>query len=613
MNRVLNVRGNSTDQDVFAICVATVGSMTQQHRYSSSVQQSNVRRSRIVALLTLVLASIPILAPQPAGAQTAALTLDKSVRVTDTSTSTSTSTIYLPDGELDFSFFFFYLYELTYDFTVTNTGSETISNVSVLDTGMSGLLSPLSCSPLAPATLAPGDSMTCYATYAYRVQETDAGAMINTASAEGMDPTGAPVSATDDHTVVFNQPAGMSLTKSASSDTFAAGDEVTYTFQVQNTGWNRSLSGVSVTDTGIDGLSALSCSPAAPAVLTTGQKMTCTGTKTMTQDDVDAGALLNTASASGLPSGAAEPLSATADETITPSAVPEITLDKSASPMTYETGDVITYTMVATNTGGVSLEGVEITDTGLAGLSDLSCSPAAPATLAPAEQMTCTAELTATQDHTDAMSIANTASAFGQSVSDGTEVTDTDTETVTTSAVPGLSLTKTADADSYVVGETIGYTFVVTNTGGFTLPRVSVTDTAVEGLSDLVCAPAAPADLAPDQQMTCTAELVATQAHADAGTIVNTATASDAPYGNTPPNTATASETVTVQGPNGGTTSTTTSTTSTTSTTVPDTTTTSTTTRPRPAAKIALDKRAALVVRGDQHRRDRSHRCCSRG
>ena len=69
------------------------------------------------------------------------------------------------------------------------------------------------------------------------------------------------------------------------------------------------------------------------------------------------------------------------------------------------------------------------------------------------------------------------------------------------------------------VGETVEYSFEVTNTGHVTLSDVSVADPK---LGSVDC-PSGP--LLPGKTVTCTASYVVTQADVDSGTVVNTATA----------------------------------------------------------------------------------------
>ena len=66
-------------------------------------------------------------------------------------------------------------------------------------------------------------------------------------------------------------------------------------------------------------------------------------------------------------------------------------------------GQVLTYTLTATNSGNVTLTGVTIEDP-LPGLSPLTCAPAQPAALAPDGTLTCTANYTVTQADIDGSS-----------------------------------------------------------------------------------------------------------------------------------------------------------------------------------------------------------------
>src|SRR6185295_10007998 len=68
-------------------------------------------------------------------------------------------------------------------------------------------------------------------------------------------------------------------------------------------------------------------------------------------------------------------------------------LTKTATELSYDAvGDVIHYTIVATNDGNVTLHNVTVTDPNATGLS---CTPATPAAaLAPGASMNCTASHT---------------------------------------------------------------------------------------------------------------------------------------------------------------------------------------------------------------------------
>ena len=144
------------------------------------------------------------------------------------------------------------------------------------------------------------------------------------------------------------------------------GDAIDYTFVVTNTG-NVTLTDVTVTD---PSRSTVSC-PADPATLDPGETETCTATYTITQADIDAGEVDNTAAvdATGAPRPARRPTTTTA--TVTIPQVVTITHRQgrhprhrpSAAPTgRADAGDAITYTFDVTNTGNVTLTGVTVTD-----------------------------------------------------------------------------------------------------------------------------------------------------------------------------------------------------------------------------------------------------------
>ena len=98
--------------------------------------------------------------------------------------------------------------------------------------------------------------------------------------------------------------------------------------------------------------------------------------------------------------------------------------------------------------------------------------------LAPGDSTTCTATYTLTQVDVDSGHFANTATATGTPPPGMTPPTaDDDTDTLIPGA-PGITLDKQAgaiddvDANGHDVGDTIDYTFVVTNTGNVTLSSV---------------------------------------------------------------------------------------------------------------------------------------------
>jgi Domain of unknown function DUF11 len=112
-----------------------------------------------------------------------------------------------------------------------------------------------------------------------------------------------PVTTTDAYQCTITNtpvPASLSLTKSASpTDVQHVGQLVHYSFEVTNTG-ELPLSGIAVADVQTAPASALTAAPACPsATLAPGASETCTATYTVTDADMRAGQISDTATARG--------------------------------------------------------------------------------------------------------------------------------------------------------------------------------------------------------------------------------------------------------------------------------------------------------------------------
>lgn len=351
--------------------------------------------------------------------------------------------------------------------------------------------------------------------------------LLNTASVTAPDPanlaTALTGSATDTDTVTTD-PA-ITIVKGSVLPTFAAvGDVVDYTFEIQNTG-DVTLSSVTITDL-LPGLSAVTIAwPGGTGVLAPQETATATAQYTITQADIDAGHVLNTAAVSGDPP-AGEPVGDLDSHAVTSTAVPHLTLTKAGAGTVDQAGDVVTYTFTVLNDGPLTLKNVSISDP-LPGLSQLTYFwPGQVGVLAPGQSATATATYRAIQADVDAGQIVNTAVGAGETLG-GEPVSDDDTFTVVIGRAAAIELIKDA---SYLPGErgeagdTIQYRFTATNTGNVTLTGVVVAD-PLPGLSALVYIwPGAPGVLTPGQAMVATATYVVTQADVDGpGEVTNVA------------------------------------------------------------------------------------------
>ncbi len=342
-------------------------------------------------------------------------------------------------------------------------------------------------------------------------------------------PSGEPNSSPSDCILALAAPA-MNITKTAisvDSDTTepfevnAAGDVITYSITVANTG-NTTLTEVSVDDTL---LSNADCDGTAAGPQTTeftiavGATLTCTGSYTVTQDDIDAGgnhdgadegtafdALRNIATAE---STQTEP---DTDDAIVPvDRSPSLNITKTAISVDSDTtapfevnaaGDVITYSITVANTGNTTLTEVSVDDLLL---SNEDCDAAAGPqttefTIAVGATLTCTGSYTVTQDDIDAGGNhdgADEGTAFDAlrnvATADSNETgPDTDDAIVPVGSNPSLNITKTATPTSLSFGGgSVTYTYVVTNPGNVSLNTVTVTD-VISSTTTPACTPTGP-------------------------------------------------------------------------------------------------------------------------
>ncbi len=243
-----------------------------------------------------------------------------------------------------------------------------------------------------------------------------------------------------------------------------AGDTITYVFSVENTG-NVTITNIIVTD---PLLPTLGCAIASLAPGASAGCVAANNIYTLAQADIDAGSRANTATATGK-DPANNDVTDQDTQTTALSQVPAHTTAKTeTSTGPYTVGGTITYSIVVTNTGNMTLTGVTVSDNN-ASLG--GCTPAQPATLAPGAAMTCPASHVVSQPDVDAGSFVNTATGD----SDQTAPRDS-TVTVTFAQNPGINIDKTPATQTVLSGGTANFTLSVTNTGNVTLTGVVVSD-----------------------------------------------------------------------------------------------------------------------------------------
>ena len=397
--------------------------------------------------------------------------------------------------------------ELTYTVTATNDG--TISQTSVV----------VSDPKLAPAsktcaTVLPGNACVLTGSYTVTQADVDVGRINNTASVKSAK---LPTAETATLATDVEQTTGLTISKSATTSTFdTVGDLLKYRYRVTNSGTVTIRSLVSVDDDKIVAPREVVC-PAPAAGIPPGGFIICTGTYEVTQDDLDAGSVLNTATASTSISAGQKITSAPDSLTVNATQIPALTVSKSSLTASFDAvGDVIRYRYLVRNTGNVTVTtAVTIDDDKIIAPNAVTC-PALPAGgLKPAKTLTCSATYTATQADLDGSGVTNSATA-----SSGSTTSAPDTVTVPAIKKPSLSMSKrTAGAVNFLLGSTVNYEYVVKNTGNITVSAPVVTDNRIATVS----CPAG--SIAPTASITCTASYVLTADDIDIGSVTNNATA----------------------------------------------------------------------------------------
>jgi uncharacterized repeat protein (TIGR01451 family) len=306
---------------------------------------------------------------------------------------------------------------------------------------------------------------------------------------------------------VQNANPSVTFTKAGTLDlggngTSNAGDLVTYTFTIKNTG-NVTLDTVSVTDLlpGLSSPALLSGDtnnnsaldpdlPGTPA--NEAETWTYQATYAITQNDINAGTIANTAQFTATPrSGGSLAKSATTSVPVPASAT--ITLAKVGSfdPGTNgiaNPGDVITYAFRVENAGQTTLTNVKVTDPG-------ATITGGPIVLAPGAVDTTSFVGTYAITQADIDNAADTNSNLADADRLNTATVKANSGAValtpvtaqTTTSIPrtgSMTFAKQVTSTSFGAGvphkgDTISYSFVVTNTGNTTLSGVSINDPLV--------------------------------------------------------------------------------------------------------------------------------------
>jgi uncharacterized repeat protein (TIGR01451 family) len=255
-------------------------------------------------------------------------------------------------------------------------------------------------------------------------------------------------------------PPALAISKTADKDIACVGDTITYTYLVTNTG-GTPLSDISITD---DKTGSTTDNP--NAVLDIGETWEFSATYMVSAADPNI--LVNTAVVSGTDAeGQVVTAQASASVTILR---PTVTLTKIAEPAEVYDDDIVTYTYIVTNNGNTALSGITVIDDrigeiGSGGELDIGESWELTATYTISEEDSSLLENTATASGSDALG----------------NVVSVEASASVTILRPEIDLAKTADVDEVEEGDTITYTYTVTNPGNVPLSGITINDDLTGG------------------------------------------------------------------------------------------------------------------------------------
>ena len=456
---------------------------------------------------------------------------------------------------------------IEYKITVLNDGNLTITDITVTD--------ELTGDEWTIANLAPGASKEFEAEYTVTEADILAGEVVNVATGEGTSPDpdvpDVPVDPGEDpeptEDIDVTMPVDKTISNEPAGDAFKLGETIEYEIEVTNKG-NVSYKNVTVEDANAEFVAGEGyelataedgSKTAVIAALAVKGSVTIKAEHVVTEADILAGKVVNTAIAKGAPipdpknpgetkTPEGEDTITTGDETDPDNPPPiedkngHLTITKETTSETpengYGLGDTIEYKITVLNDGNLTITDITVTD-------ELTGDEWTIASLTPGATETFDAEYTVTEADILAGKVVNVATGKGTSpdpdepdvpVEPGEDPEVTEDIDVTMPVDKTISNEPAGDA--FKLGETIEYEIKVTNNGNVSYKNVTVEDANAEFVAgegyELATAEdgsktAVIAALAVKGSVTIKAEHVVTEADILAGKVVNTAIAKGAP------------------------------------------------------------------------------------
>jgi uncharacterized repeat protein (TIGR01451 family) len=406
---------------------------------------------------------------------------------------------------------------VTYTIRLTNDGDATMTNVVISDILPGGLtfVGPVALDPAGAGitgsppllatlpNLAPGERVTVTLPVQVNSALAQGTIITNTATVNSL----LPLLSVQDSVILTVATPGLTLTKQINNPRPIAGQPVTYTLRLTNTG-NALLTDLVVSDTLPPGLTlagSITIDPpgagtngtlptvATIPTLTAGSSLTITLPAALNAAVLSGTTLTNTATVTtNFP-----PLLAGDSVTLTV-ATPGLTLTKQVDTPTPPAGQFINYTIILTNTGDAFLTNLIISDTLPAGLTlagSITLNPPGAGTtgtlptlatipsLAPGSSLTLNLPVQVSSAISTGTVITNTA--VVTSAETVIPVTDAVTVTITPPPTVGLDILKQVNKTNPQAGEIITYTLVVVNIGQTPATNIHVSDTLPGGVTFL--------------------------------------------------------------------------------------------------------------------------------
>ena len=337
--------------------------------------------------------------------------------------------------------------QVTYSYKVTNTGNVNVQNCQVNDSVLGNIG--------APFNLAQGAMNTVMTTVPINNDVT------NTATVVCDVPTTMPSTTnalSNQVTVMIVNPA-VTITKSVSKTKVIQGQQVTYTYDVTNTG-DIALANCNIVDNVLGPVGAanfalgIGASSMQTAMTTINAQVTNDATVTCNEPE------------------SMNDVMATSNEVTVMIVSPSVIIEKSVDQTEVSPGTLVTYSFKVTNNGDVDVEDCQVNDNVLGNIG-------APFNLAQGAMNTVTEQAAIFNEITNVATVTcNEPQSMNPVNAMSNEVT------VTIILESSVDLIKTASPNPVEAGETVTYTYDVTNTGQTDLSMCNIVDDKLGAVGD---------------------------------------------------------------------------------------------------------------------------------